>query len=125
MSKSAPAVTKTELSILTVLWERGPVTVREIVESLYSTHTPSLHATVQSLLDRLTKKSYVISDRGGFAHRYATRMDRQTFIGLQLQEMADAQCGGSLAPMLLALVERSKLSKSQRESIRKMIRDME
>lgn len=125
MSKRMPAVTDTELSILAVLWQRGPATVREIVESLYAEHTPSLHATVKSLLDRLANKGYVASDRSGFAHRYLARVDRRTFVGQRLQQMADAHFGGSLAPMLLTLVERIKLSKSEREAILRMIRDIE
>jgi BlaI family transcriptional regulator, penicillinase repressor len=125
MSKRIADVTDTEFSILAALWERGPVTVRDIVETLYGRHTPSLHATVKSLLDRLAHKGYVASDRRGFAHRYLAKVDRQTFVGQRLQQIADAHFGGSLAPMLLALVERSKLSKSDRHAIRRIIEEIE
>jgi predicted transcriptional regulator len=99
--------------------------VREIVEALYGRHTPSLHATVKSLLDRLADKGYIASDRRGFAHRYVARIDRQTFVGQRLQQIADAHFGGSLAPMLMALVARTKLSKSDREAIRRIIDEIE
>ncbi len=123
--KPQPAVTDTELSILTVLWDRGPVTVREIVESLYDEHSASGHATVNSLLDRLQKKKYVGRDSSGFAHRYHATFDCQTFVGQQLQQIAERHFGGSVTPMLLALVDQARLSRSVREEIRKMIDDLE
>ncbi|MHC4176677.1 MAG: BlaI/MecI/CopY family transcriptional regulator, partial [Planctomycetota bacterium] len=61
-----------------VLWKRGPISVREIVESLYSEHTPSLHATVKSLLDRLAEKGCVTCDASQFAHRFSASIDRKT-----------------------------------------------
>lgn len=126
MGKKPPvAVTDTELSILTVLWDRGPVTVREIVEALYRKHSASAHATVNSLLDRLEGKGYVGRDRTSFAHRYHATIDRQTFVGQQLQQIAEKHFGGSVTPMLLALVDQARLRKSVREEIRKMIADLE
>jgi predicted transcriptional regulator len=125
VSKRISPVTDTEFSILAILWDRGPVTVREIVEALYGRHSPSLHATVKSLLDRLADKGYVASDRRGFAHRYVARVDRQTFVGQRLQQIADAHFRGSLAPMLMALVARTKLSKSDRDAIRRIIDQIE
>ena len=126
MGKKPPsAVTDTELSILTVLWDRGPVTVREIVETLYDRHSASVHATVNSLLERLQGKGYVSRDRSGFAHRYHATFDRQTFVGQQLQQLAEKHFGGSVTPMLLALVDQAGLSKSVRAEIRKIIADLE
>lgn len=118
-------VTDTELSILTVLWDKGPATVREIVEALYGKHSVSGHATVNSLLDRLQKKGYVGRDRTGFAHRYHASIDRQSFVGQQLQQIAEKHFGGSVTPMLLALVDQARLRKSVREEIRRMIADLE
>lgn len=120
-----PAVTDTELSILTVLWDKGSVPVREIVEALYGKHSASAHATVNSLLDRLQGKGYVDRDRTGFAHRYHATIDRQSFVGQQLKQMAEMHFGGSVTPMLLALVDQARLRKSVRDELRKMIEEME
>lgn len=118
-------VTETELAILGILWERGPATVREIVRALYREHTPALHATVGSLLERLMDKGYVVGDRTGFAHRYSARIERQAFVGEQLRQLADTHFGGSLSPMLLTLVDLAKLKKSERDAIRKIIEGMD
>jgi predicted transcriptional regulator len=122
--KPAP-VTETELAIMDVLWQRGPTTVREVVEAVYRDHSPSLHATVKSLLDRLAEKGYVLCDKGGFAHRFSARVDRETFVGRQLQRIADSHFGGSLSPMLLTLLARVKLSPKERETIRRIVEGIE
>jgi BlaI family penicillinase repressor len=125
MAKRNPQVTETELAILGVLWEKGPATVREIVQALYGKHTPALHATVGSLLERLAAKGHVAGDRSGFAHRYEAKIDRQAFVGEQLRQLAETHFGGSLSPMLLTLADLAKLKKSERDAIRKIVEGME
>jgi BlaI family transcriptional regulator, penicillinase repressor len=125
MAKRNTDVTETELVILTMLWEHGRSTVRQIVQELYHEHTPALHATVGSLLDRLAAKGHVAADRSEFAHRYYAKIDRQEFVGEQLRQMAETHFGGSLSPMLLTLVNLTKLKKLERETIRKIIEGIE
>jgi BlaI family transcriptional regulator, penicillinase repressor len=121
MPPKAREVTDTELAILDVLWKHGPTAVREIVEWLYGRHTPSLHATVKSLLERLAQKGYVTCDTTRFAHRFSAAVDREVLASQQLQEIADSYFGGSLVPMLSALVNRVEFNRNDREAIRKII----
>lgn len=121
MPRRPARVTETELRILDVLWESGPTIVRDIVEKLYGEHSPSLHATVKSLLDRLLEKGYVAYDDRRHAHRFSATVDRETLVGQQLQQLADSHFDGSLTPVLLTLVNRVKLSRKQREGIRQII----
>jgi predicted transcriptional regulator len=121
MRPAASQVTETELAILDVLWEHGPRPIRDIVVALYCKHTPSLHATVKSLLERLESKGYVTCDKSGFAHRFSAKLNREAYVGQQLEELADNHFNGAMAPMLLSLVDRIKLSRKDRESIRKII----
>ena len=121
MPRKAAEVTETELRILDVLWERGPTIVRDIVEDIYADHSPSLHATVKSLLDRLAEKGYVTHDSSRHAHRFSAAVDRETLVGQQLQELADSHFEGSLGPILLTLVDKVQLSRKQRDAIRSII----
>ena len=125
MARKAAEVTETELRILDVLWEAGPTIVRDIVEELYGEHSPSLHATVKSLLDRLAEKGYVTHDDSRHAHRFSATVDRESLVGQQLQQLADSHFDGALTPVLLALVDRVKLSRKQREAIRQVIENIQ
>lgn len=121
MPRKAADVTETELRILDVLWERGPTIVRDIVEELYDEHTPALHATVKSLLERLDEKGYVTRDGSGHAHTFSPAVPREELVGQQLQQLADNHFDGALSPVLLTLVDRAKLTRKQRDAIRKII----
>lgn len=121
MSKKHAEVTETELAILGVLWDQGPSGIREIVEAIYGEHTPTLHATVKSLLERLGEKGYVECDKSHFAHQFSAKVDRETYVGEALQRLADSHFEGSLAPMLLTLVERVQLTRKDRETLRNII----
>jgi BlaI family transcriptional regulator, penicillinase repressor len=114
-------VTETELAILDTLWQHGPLAIREIVHAVYGRHTQSLHMTVKSLLERLADKGYVECDRSVYAHRFKATTDRATFVGRQLQQLAETHFGGSLAPMLMALTERVQLSRKDREALLSII----
>jgi BlaI family transcriptional regulator, penicillinase repressor len=121
MSREIKSVTETEFAILGVLWERETATVREIVEAVYQKHTHSLHASVKSLLERLGEKGFVVRRQRGGAHFFSAAVDREAFVARQLQMLADSNFGGSLAPLLSTLIDNVKLSRGDREAIRKII----
>jgi predicted transcriptional regulator len=118
MGKTNEELTAAEQSVMEVLWERETgATVREIVLAVYGRHEHSLHGGVKSFLDRLTEKGYVKADKSEFAHKFFPVVTRQQFVGTQLKRMADSHFGGSLVPMLLSLLEQSKLTRKDRAAI--------
>ena len=117
--------TETELALLGLLWEHQPRTVRELVDALYHEHKPSLHATVKSLLERLEEKGYIVCDTGGFAHRFSATISRDQFVGRQLDVLAENHFDGAFTPMLLSLIDKIKLTRKDREAIRKIIESIE
>jgi predicted transcriptional regulator len=125
VAKKPADVTETELAILDVIWDRGACEIREIVEAMYPEHTQARHTTVKSLLERLAEKGYVESDASRFAHKFSARVSREQYVGQQLQKLADSHFEGSLAPMLLAMIDRVKLSRKEREAIRQIIEGLQ
>lgn len=121
MPRNTADVTDTELAILDVLWNRGQSVVREIVAALYDEHTPTLHMTVRSLLERLEAKGYVECDKSGYAHRFSAKVSREAYVGRQLKQLAENHFNGVVTPLLLTLVEGSNLSRKDRDAIRKII----
>ena len=125
MPRPIKDVTETEFAILNALWEGGPTTVRGIVEAVYGKHTHSLHTSVKSLLERLADKGFVACQRSGGVHFFSAAVAREVFVAQQLQLLADSNFGGSLTPLLNTLVENVKLSRKDREAIRKIIEKIE
>jgi len=121
MTKKVMRLTEAELSVLEVLWKRGPATIREITEQVYPEQTAAEYATVQKLLERLESKGCVARDRSGFAHILRAVVERSAVLGQELQEVADKLCNGSLTPLLMHLVQRTRLSAKDRKLLQKLI----
>ena len=124
MARMPQDVTDAELAILQQLWDRGSASARDLAEALYGKCTPSQHATVQKLLERLEGKGCVSRDRGTWPHTFVPLVAREELIGRQLQQTADKLAGGSLQPLLTHLVRAGRLSADDRQSLRSLLEDL-
>lgn len=126
MARTPSDVTEAELSVLEVLWERGPSTVRQITDVIYPGGGASKSATVQKLLERLEKDDrYVKRHRSAGALCFSATIDRDHLIGRRLEHLADQLCGGSVTPLLTHLVRSEKLSSDQLQSLRDLIAELD
>jgi BlaI family transcriptional regulator, penicillinase repressor len=121
MARTAKDVTEAELTILRVLWDEGPLSVRDIVASLRDHPSSPQAATVQKLLERLEDKGWVTRDRSGSVQMFAATADRDDLIGQRLRGIADDLCEGSVTPLLSQLVNNAKLSAADRQLLRELI----
>ena len=115
------SVTEAELSILEFLWNAGPSTKRMIADTLYPQGRDSDVATVQKLLQRLETKGHVVRDRSAIAHVFSAAAPKNEFVGRQLEAVADKLSGGSLAPLVMHLVEGQRLTKRERSRLRALL----
>lgn len=121
MPRTARDVTEAELSVLRVLWGRGPSSVRELVDALGEDAHPPQAATVQKLLERLELKDWVERDRSGGVQRFAATGGRDELIGRRLEGIAADLCEGSITPLISHLVKRERLSVKDRQALRDLI----
>jgi predicted transcriptional regulator len=126
MARTPLDVTDAELSVLEVLWDKGPATVRQISDVLYPGGGASKHATVLTLLQRLEKDNrYVKRDRRGGVQLFAATIDRAGLIARRLDRIAERLCGGSLTPLLTHLVKSERLSEQELQSLRDLIDELD
>jgi BlaI family penicillinase repressor len=118
---SLDEISDTEMEIMLVVWEKGNPSVRDIVEAVYSQHSQTLHTTVKSLLERLSKKGFVECDRSDHVHRFHALIEREAFVQSQVGKLADNVYSGNVAPVLLSMVEKVRLSKKDRETIEEIL----
>ena len=125
MARTPKDVTDAELSILQVLWDQGPATIRQITDVLYPQGRASQYATVQKLLERLEGKGGVGRDRTEAVHVFRALVGRDELIGRRLQGIAQELCEGSLTPLLTHLVRGRKLSPAELRSLRHLIDELD
>lgn len=114
-------ISDTEMEIMLVIWTQVSPSVRDIVEAVYAQHSQSLHTTVKSLLERLGKKGFVECDRSDHVHRFRALIAREAFVQSQIGKLADTVYSGNVAPVLLSMVEKVRLSKKDRETIEEIL----
>jgi BlaI family penicillinase repressor len=115
-------VTEAELAVLECLWELGPSHSGQVRERLYPEGTSSDYSTLQKLLHRLEKKGLISRDRSQAVHIIEAVVSREEYAGERLAELATKLSDGSLSPLFMHLVENEKLSDSDLQSLRKLVR---
>jgi predicted transcriptional regulator len=112
--------TESELSILNVLWELGPSTVRDVYNVLNRTKETG-YTTVLKLMQIMTEKKLVKRDESNRTHVYEANYPKQQTQRQLLDDLLNKAFGGSPTQLANALFENEKLSKSEFEKLRNEI----
>ena len=110
-----------ELAVLKVLWDEGPAAARRIAEAMYPQCGESEIGAVHSLLKRLERKRLVKRDRSGHVHQFSAAVSRTDFAGRELEATAAKLSDGSLAPLIMHLVENRRLTATEIEELRQLL----
>ena len=95
----SPRPTDAELSILTVLWRRGPSTVREVHEEL-SKVKPAGYTTILKFLQIMTEKELVVRDESRRSHVYEPRHSEDYTQQLLVRDLLQRAFGGSVSGLI-------------------------
>ena len=124
MVKTPRDVTEAELSVLQVLWQQGPATIRTITEQLEPERVDAYYSTVKKLLERLETKGFVNREPAGIAFVYEACIERDELVGRRLQEVAETLCEGSLTPLLTQLAQHTDLNRKQQKVLMDLIDEL-
>lgn len=120
MKKPQP-ITDTEMAVLKLLWDRGPLPVKSITEALYPKCTTSDVGTVHSMIQRLEAKKLVKRDRNTHPQIVSATVNRTQVAGRQLEKMADKLADGSMVPFLTHLMQSNRLNQDELEELRTLL----
>ena len=115
--------TKSELAILSVLWEKENATVREIFESLGSKRRGG-YTTVLKLLQIMYDKGLVGRDESQRAHIYFPKIRRVEAASGLLGDVVDKVFGGSTSKLVQTLLDEST-TRDELDEIRRVIDEAE
>jgi BlaI family penicillinase repressor len=114
-----------ELEVLKVLWEHGPLAVRNVLARLTHQGQQWTRSTVITLLQRLERKGYAASDKSKFAFVFRAIVSREDVISARMNDLAGELCNGDALPLVLAFAERHRFSAEDLARFRKMIDELE
>jgi len=116
--------TEAELTILRVLWEGGPRSVRDIQKVLVQSR-PTGYTTVLKLLQIMTGKGLVERDENCRPQIYRARQSREQTQRQLLRDLLDRAFGGSVRTMVLQALATKKSSAEELEAIEKFLDRLE
>lgn len=119
-----PRPTDAELEILTVIWSRGPSTVREIHETILE-RKPTQYTTVLKILQIMTDKGLVLRDDSQRAHSYKAAIPREATQKQLAGDLLKRAFGGSASSLLMGALSARKASKKELAEMRRMLEEYE
>jgi predicted transcriptional regulator len=111
--------TDAELAILSVLWSRGPSTVRQIAEAM---DREAGYTTILKLLQIMTEKRLVVRDEAERTHIYAAASTQDQTQRQLVTDLLERAFDGSAAKLVLQALAASKTSPEELAEIRKLLR---
>jgi len=122
MSPKEPS--RLELQVLSVLWERGRATVREVQEALPDGKTRA-YTTVLTVLQVMEKKGLLTHVSEGNTHVYQPTTTRRQTIGPVLKNLVRQLFGGSPATVMQQLLAEHEVSPEELARLKQLIAEQE
>ena len=107
--RKALAITDRQFAALAVLWERGPLTVRDLMAHLPRGQRQP-YTTVLGLLQNMEKAGLVTHVEEGQTYRYVPALTRREATGTLLRDFVARFFRGSAQRLVLGLVDAQELS---------------
>jgi predicted transcriptional regulator len=112
--------TKLELTILRVLWEKGPGSVREIQARLSESRETG-YTTALKMLQIMTEKGLVDRDESVRPQIYRAKFSQEKTQKQLLQDLIQRAFGGSVKALVMQAVSTRKSSPEDLEAIEKLL----
>jgi BlaI family transcriptional regulator, penicillinase repressor len=121
MRRRSSTLTEQELEIMKIVWERDSSTVRDVYETLLERRKVA-YTTVMTMMKILEQKKYLKKTQVDRAYIYRPTQPKGQVIGAMVKEFVNRVFNGSAQPLLVHLVEESKLSREELEEIAQLRR---
>jgi BlaI family transcriptional regulator, penicillinase repressor len=122
--KSSLTLTPQELAIMKVVWRLEKATVRDVYEALRQKREIA-YTTVMTMMRILEEKGYLSKVRVERAYEYRPSQPRHQVLGAMVRDFLDRVFDGATAPLLVHLARDSRLSREEKEKIRRLAEEMD
>ena len=124
MTRELPRPTDAELEILTVLWSRGPATVREVHEAI-AVRKPTQYTTVLKMLQIMAEKGLVRRNEKQRAHIYEAARPREWTQRQLAGDLLQRAFNGSAKSLMVGALSARKASREELSELRRLLDEYE
>lgn len=107
-----------------VVWRLEKATVRDVYEA-FRAKREIAYTTVMTMMKILEEKGYLKKTRVDRAYEYRPARPRHQVIGAMVRDFLDRVFDGAAAPLLVHLAKDKRLSKDDRELIRRLTEEID
>ena len=122
--RPASRPTDAELDILSVLWARGPSTVRQVHDVL-SANRDFAYTTTLKLLQLMTEKGVAVREEDGRVHLYRAAAAREETQRHLIRDLLDRAFGGSPGQLVVQALAARPASAEELQEIRRLLAEHE
>lgn len=118
--RKSPTLTEAELRLMQALWEKGPVTVQQLLEGLPQ-NPPLAYNSVLTTIRILEKKGYVKHVKDGRAHVYTPLVEREQATRSEISRLVSRFFENSHELLVLNILEDKGIDAGELRRLREMI----
>ena len=112
-----------EMQILSVLWNRGDSTAREVLEAMPDGKKRA-YTSILSVMQVMEKKGLLKHTSRGVAHVYSPAVNKRKIIQPFMRKVLNEIFGGRPSAMMQALLTETAVSDSELAQIHKLLQDV-
>jgi predicted transcriptional regulator len=116
--------TDRELTILRILWDKGPSTVRQVNEAM-SRDENTGYTTTLKLMQIMTEKGLLLRDDSQFKHVYRPALTEEKAQKQLVGDLLEKAFSGSAEKLVMHALSAKKVSAKELASIKKMLDEFE
>ena len=116
--------TDRELTILRILWDNGPSTVRQVNEAMNQDENTG-YTTTLKLMQIMVTKGLVLRDDSQFKHVYRPALTEEKAQKQLVGDLLDRAFSGSAEKLVMRALSAKKVSAKELASIRKTLDELE
>jgi BlaI family penicillinase repressor len=109
-----------EMQVLSVLWERGPSTTREVLAAMPDGKKRA-YTSILSVLQVMEKKGLLTHTNKGVAHVYQPAVNRRKVLQPFLRRVLTEVFGGRPAALMQALLDETAVSDADLAEMRRLL----
>ncbi len=122
--KQSPRPTDRELTILAILWTRGPSTVRQVNEAM-NEYEQTGYTTTLKLMQIMAEKGLVVRDESQRQHTYKPAYTQERTQKQLVRDLLERAFSGSAEKLVMRALSAKKVSAKELAKIRKLLDELE
>ena len=115
-----PKISDAEWQVMRVLWQKSPLTAKEVIEIL-SRKTTWKPETIRTLINRLTKKKAIGFEKKSRRHYFRPLLSQQECVKADADSFLARAGAAMIKPVLAAFIEKEQLSDKEVQELQRIL----